>query len=296
VLRQDYKNYELIIINDGSTDLTQTIINEYAKRDDRIIPIKQKNAGLVATLNKGIGLARGIYIARIDGDDPWMEGKLTDQISELEKDERLVLIGGGFEIIDENGYYIETIFPPTRDEDIRRTLMLRNTFGHAGVIYRKDAIVKAGLYSNQCGPTEDYDMWIKLSSIGRLKNLAHPVYRYRIHRNGISQQNSQKQALATKQHVEKIWSKSTPRVLSRREIIIQSNRYLHQTPQLWYGQALKEQFLSDNAQIGVKLIRHGHIINGLLQILYVASIGRSGTKAALKRIRSINIMGHILNK
>ncbi len=289
VLRQSFSNFELIILNDGSTDRTQSIIDRYASLDDRIVPIIQKNIGLVSTLNKGIELANGKFIARIDGDDPWMNEKLSEQVEALESDDSLVLIGGGFEVIDEHGYYIETIFPPTQDSDLRRSLMLRNVFGHAGVVMRTSAVKKAGGYRSDFGPTEDYDLWIRLSDLGTLMNIPHPVYRYRINRSGISQQNSSRQAIETKKHVERLWQRGAPVVLSRHEILKRANDYLSSSKLEWYNVALKEQFLSDNAQIGIKLIRHKHITKGIHQLLNIASTGRAGVKAVLKRLRKLDI-------
>ncbi len=288
VLRQDFTNFEFIIINDGSTDNTQPIIDKYAKIDKRIIVIKQNNKGLVNTLNIGLEAAKGRFIARIDGDDPWLDHKLSHQVKEFEQDDSLVLIGGGFEVIDENGYYIETIFPPTTDDDIRRSLMLRNVFGHAGVMMKRDAVLSTGGYRKDFGPTEDYDLWIRLSKLGTVKNLPHPVYRYRINRYGISQTSSSIQAIETKKHIERQWSTHIPEVLKRREILSRANNYLKASPLEWYNVALKEQFLSDNAQVGIKLVRHKHFIDGIRQLFYVASTGRAGVRAVIKRIKKLD--------
>ena len=291
VLRQDFENYEFIIINDGSIDESQHIINLYAKLDNRIVALEQQNRGLVDTLNRGVSVARGRYIARIDADDPWMEGKLTAQISMLEANPSIVLIGGGFEVIDENGYYIQTIPVPSQTRDIMRTMLLRNPFGHAGVVFRKDAFNKAGGYSNKYGPTEDYDMWIKLANLGMVVNLPYPVYRYRINRLGISQQSSERQAKETKAHSSRLWDKNAPTILTRSELMAASKYYLHASPLEWYGIALKQQMLSDNAQIGIKLIRRGHILMGCRQLFAVALTGRTGIRAVIKRILSLSIRG-----
>lgn len=284
VLRQSFPDFELIIINDGSTDNTQAIIDTYTTRDPRIVVIQQDNRGLVATLNSGIKKARGTYIARIDGDDPWFDNKLQAQVDELLCDPGLVLIGGGFEIVDENGYFIETILPPTRDEDIRRTLLLRNSFGHASVVFKKDAVIKAGLYDDKYKVTEDYNLWIKLSGLGRVKNLPYPIYRYRINMSGLSQQNSDKQMEETKQQQESLWHDTPPRLLTRRELLTQAIRYLRMTDTRGFGVSLKQQFLEDNAQIAVRYISHGNIVTGIRQLLSIASVGRSGLKAVIKRV------------
>ncbi len=288
ILRQTFHDYELLAVNDGSSDNSQVILDAYAKRDSRIVVIQQENKGLVTTLNETIAMARGTYIARADADDPSFSTRLEQQVATLRKDSGMVLVSGGFEIIDENGYFIETIHALTRDEDIRRTMMLRNPFGHAGVMFRKDAFNKVGGYSNNYGPTEDFELWIRLSSVGRLGNIPMPVYRYRVVGNGISQSSSKVQTEFTDQHIDGLWASRTPRILTRREIKTQANRYLHLSTRPSYAIGLKEQFLLDNAQIAMKLVRHGHFLSGCRQLLYVASIGRSGLRAVKKRLRMVD--------
>ena len=288
VLRQSYANFELIALNDGSSDDTGLILDEYAKRDNRVKVIHQENLGLVATLNKGIGLARAPLIARIDGDDPWMDDKLSEQVDAFTHDPELVLIGGGFEIINTDGYYLETVMPPLDDEDIRRTLYLRNAFGHSGVVFKKEAAETAGLYSSDHGPTEDYDLWIRLSQQGKVANLARPVYRYRINLEGISQMNSEKQMIFTKRHAEEQWSSALPSVLSRSELKARSEAYLKKPSILGLGVLLKNQLLADNAQIGIKLLRRRQYANGIKQLIAVCSTGRTGVKMTIERIKKLD--------
>lgn len=289
ILRQSYNDFEVLALNDGSTDATGIILDEYADRDKRIIPIHQDNIGLVASLNKGIQLARGAYIARIDGDDPWMDNKLQEQIDAFKADPSLVLIGGGFEIINVDGYYLETVMQPLFDEDIRRSLYLRNVFGHSAVVFKKSAAITAGLYSDKYGPTEDYDLWIKLSKIGRVANLPRPVYRYRINHLGISQQNSINQVVFSAHHAETQWAAKLPVVLSVKELKRRSNEYLALPKSLGLGIMLKNQYLADNVQIGIKLIRRRRYRAGISQITNVCLTGRTGVKMTLHRLRKLDI-------
>lgn len=284
VLRQSFDDFELLLVNDGSTDDSQQIIDEYASRDKRIIAYKQRNKGLVTTLNETIKKARGVYIARIDADDPSLPNRLKLQVNLFKDIPGLVLVGGTYEIIDDSGAPAGMSYAVGRDEDLRRALLIRNPFGHGGVMYRKDAAIKAGLYSTNHGPTEDYDLWIRMARLGSLAAVVEPIYRYRVVPSGISQSNSYDQAIHTKQHISAQWANYMPRVLSRREILKQAIRYAN----LRIGEptrtGIRDQFLYDNVRIGFKLLRYGHVLKGSKQIINVALIGRSGIKATLRHI------------
>lgn len=285
ILRQDFTNFEFIIINDGSTDNSQEIIDEYAQRDKRIITVHQKNSGLVYSLNKGIGLAKGTYIARMDADDVCMDNRLSAQAAFMEAHPEVILLGGGFEIMDEDGWYMGTVHAPTTDEDIRRTMMLRNPFGHASVIFRKEAAIKAGLYSADCGPTEDYEFWIRMRHFGKLAALPAPLYRYRINSAGISASKAKIQDHYRLQHLAKLWNEEGRlTVLGRRELRARSAFYLHASKRMSYGIGMRLQFLQDNAQLGIKMIRYGHVLMGMRQLFSVAIAGRSGLGVVRSRL------------
>lgn len=288
IIRQTFEDFELLALNDGSLDNSGAILDEYAKKDPRIIVIHKENEGLVATLNKGIELAKSELIARVDADDPSFEDRLEEQLKLFNSNEKLVLVGGGFEIIDHLGYFLETIHPPLRDSDLRRTLSLRNPFGHSGVIFKKEAVLKAGLYTDEFGPTEDYDLWIRLAEQGEIACLPFPVYRYRINKGGISQSNSIRQAAETALHSQRLWQKSVPTVLGRKDLVRQSDLLLREARTVRYGIGIKEQFLSDNAQIGIKFIRYRHYLKGIKQLFAVASTGRTGVRVVLKRFKHID--------
>ena len=287
VLSQDYTDYEFLIINDGSRDASQDIIDKNAKIDSRIVPIKQKNQGLVKTLNKGIDLAKGIYIARIDADDVWLRGKLKEQVKELDQDEDLVLIGGSFDVVDEKGGYIRTFYAPIEDSHIKDALLLYNPFGHAGVVYRKDAVIKAGLYSGDVGPTEDYDLWVKLSSLGKMMSLPRVIFRYRENSAGISQTNRESQLSETRNIADNLWDKRSVHVENRGIITKKGRDYLN-LKNSTIGIAFKNQYLYDRASIGVKMIRHKRYGEGIMQLLAVCLVGRSGLSAVKHKLSRID--------
>lgn len=192
VLKQTYKNIELIIINDSSTDKTSEIISGFAEKDGRIVILTNKvNLGFVKSLNEGIATARGKYIARIDDDDFWSDPeKLEKQIRFLESNPDYVLTGGGVICLDENGKEISRYLLPEKDEDIRSRLLFDNCFVHSTVVFKKKAWEKAGGYNENFGEIEDWDLWMRMGRIGKFYNFPKYLAHYlQWRRNSLSNFN-----------------------------------------------------------------------------------------------------------
>ena len=172
VWRQSYKNLELIIINDASTDATGELVSVFSKHNPRITILRNEtNLGIVASLNKGIGVAQGKYIARLDDDDIWCDDKkIEKQVDFLEKNPEYCLTGGGVIKIDKNGKEIVRYLLPEKDEDIRKTILINNAFAHTTVLFRKDTFLKVGGYDEQFAFIEDWDLWLKMGKIGKFYN------------------------------------------------------------------------------------------------------------------------------
>lgn len=178
VISQSYDNWELLIVDDGSTDNTENIVREYMGKDKRIIYLKNKyNLGIQKTLNKGLKEAKGEYIARIDDDDEWIDkDKLKKQIEFLENNKDLVLIGTGVIVVNENGIEMLRYLLPEKDSDIRSRILGKNCFVHSSVMFRKESALALGGYdeSKDSRHIEDYDLWLKLGTKGKFHNL--PLY------------------------------------------------------------------------------------------------------------------------
>jgi glycosyltransferase involved in cell wall biosynthesis len=165
-LNQTYQNIEIIIINDGSTDKTHDIIEEYCAKDDRIRAVHQKNSGVGASRNLGNGMAKGEYIVVMDADDIMYPNLIEEQISYLEKNLEVDAVSCWAEYIDERDKHIGNfIFPndlQTKEQffeykkNNKYLVML-----HPGSIYRKAALLKVGGYRN-IRPSQDSDMWNRL--------------------------------------------------------------------------------------------------------------------------------------
>lgn len=195
VLNQTYKNFEFIIIDDGSTDNTFNKIKEI--KDPRIILIKnENNIGLQKTLNKGLKIASGEFIARIDADDKWVNSdKLEKQINFLIKNKNYGLIGTGVIVINENNKEIFRYLNPLNDKDIRNNILSRCPFIHSSVMFIKNAALECGGYSISTFDkhVEDYKLWLEIGKKYKFYNLNSYDTIYRISNTQISSKNNKEQ-------------------------------------------------------------------------------------------------------
>ncbi len=167
VLTQEAVALELIVVDDGSEDHTGEVL-ERLSRDDRLrILINPQSEGLPAALNRAAAEARGPFLARIDDDDRWIRNdKLARQLAAFEEDPDLVLLGTGY--LDE---YRREIRNPTDDRGIRRQMLFRCPFCHPSVMMRASAFRAAGGYDESLSYGEDWELWLRLGSAGRMANL-----------------------------------------------------------------------------------------------------------------------------
>ena len=179
VFSQTYKNIELVIVNDGSTDKTTKVISKlYGKDKQVIILTNEMNLGYQKSLNKGIAMAHGEYIARIDDDDSWIDPKkLEKQVRFLEKHKDYVLTGGGAIWIDKTGKELFRYLLPKEDEEIRKQILLKNRFVHSSVVFKKKDWESAGKYNEgllYC----DWALWLELGKLGKLYNFPEYFVNY----------------------------------------------------------------------------------------------------------------------
>ncbi len=182
VLDQTYTNFECIIIDDCSTDKTVNIIKSF--NDERIqLIIKSKNSGYTNSLNQGLTIANGKYIARMDGDDISLPNRFEKQVEVLESNSDIVVCGSIFQIIDS-----ETIIKaPEHHEAIKTELLKESCIGHPTSMIRKSILDKYTIrYDTSYEPAEDYDLWVRLSQKGKLYNIQEVLFKYRVHDNQVS--------------------------------------------------------------------------------------------------------------
>ncbi|MBK7445881.1 MAG: glycosyltransferase family 2 protein [Ignavibacteria bacterium] len=174
VFAQSYKDWELIIIDDASTDETEERMKQLSSREKSVrymrIP-KIEGKGISEYLNIGLRNSKGEYIARIDDDDFWChKDKLKMQVEFLDENPEYVVVGGGVILVDENGTELFRYLKKETDEEIRRFALFSNPFTHATVMFRKETAMKLGGYRIM-KHVEDMELWLRMGKVGKLYNM-----------------------------------------------------------------------------------------------------------------------------
>lgn len=195
VLSQSYTNFELIIINDASTNNIEEAIQKYAAQDSRIVYVKNnKNLKLTRSLNKGLWLAKWEYIARIDDDDIRCDpDKLKKQVDFMENNWDYWVIGTSIILIDEEGKQLQKITQRKSDMEIRKTILQSNQIAHPSVLIRKSILDKVWRYDPDWNMAEDYELWCRIGEVSKLYNLADFCIHYRWNTQSISRINKLRQ-------------------------------------------------------------------------------------------------------
>ncbi len=198
VLSQDFRDFECIAINDGSTDQSGLILDQYQKRDARMHVLHQDNAGLVETLNRGIAASRAPLIARMDADDICLPGRFAAQMQHFRGRNDLAALGGQIQLINEQGDLLRTVDYPASGKELEALLCMGSPVAHPAVMLRKAAVQKVGLYRKTFRHVEDYDLWLRLYEAGyAIENLKVPLIGYRQHGKKVSIVHRREQAITT---------------------------------------------------------------------------------------------------
>lgn len=177
ILKQTYTNFELLIMDDGSTDQTPKILKELARYDSRIRLHRSKNRGLIATLNKGLTLSFTELIARMDADDCALPERLALQKAYMDAHPQIAVCGTGIKMYESGRVVIPRYGAPF---DV--LCLFGSPMAHPTVMYRRSVILKMGGYAEHMLAAEDYDLWCRLASAGYgIDNLPQPLLRYREH-------------------------------------------------------------------------------------------------------------------
>ncbi len=180
ILNQTFKDFEFLIVNDGSTDSSRNIILSY--NDSRMQLIDNAtNIGLTRSLNKGLELARGTYIARMDADDISLPARFEKQIAFMESNKDVAVCGTCGFYIDHHGILRGDIQMNLNYDDIYSNIFLKNQLMHGSVIFNRKVIQSLGMYDETYTNAQDYELWLRVLMNGyKIHNINDRVYYYRI--------------------------------------------------------------------------------------------------------------------
>ena len=193
ILKQTFSNFEFIIIDDGSEDTSLKIIKNF--KDKRISILENnKNIGLSASLNKGIKLSKGKYIARMDADDISLPERLEKQYNFMERNPNIGIVGTGYHLINESGERMGTYIYPDNPVTIHWKLLTGPVFPHPTVMMRKKVLIENNLsYNEEYFVTQDYELWCRIIQFTEGSNFPEALIQYRHHDQSKSKAESDKQ-------------------------------------------------------------------------------------------------------
>jgi glycosyltransferase involved in cell wall biosynthesis len=185
ILAQTFKDYEFLVIDDGSSDGTAEYLRTL--RDPRVRVLRNAvNFGLTRSLNRGLDAARGTFVARMDADDVSHSQRLARQVEYLCARPDVGVVGSARDLIDEAGRFVAHAPAAEDDVAVRWKCLLGNPFAHPAVMLRRDALDAHGLrYDERFRTAQDYELWTRLLTITRGANLPEPLLKYRL-REGLS--------------------------------------------------------------------------------------------------------------
>ncbi len=183
---QCFTDFEVVAIDDGSTDGSRELMREVAQREPRLRVIETDHAGVTVALNRGLAEARGPLLARMDADDVCEPARLARQVAYLADHPEVLAVGSGLTLIDEDGDRLEPHpYPPTHDKIMDRLLAGRSGLSHPAAMVRAEALRQVGGYDASYPVAQDFDLWLRLSEIGQLANLPDLLLRYRLHATSV---------------------------------------------------------------------------------------------------------------
>lgn len=192
ILAQTFFDFEFIIIDDGSSDGTAQILDDYS--DFRIVLLKNRNSiGLTRSLNLGLKKARGEYVARMDADDISLRERLNSQVEYLDSHPNVDVLGTAFTLIDDGGNNVQDIYFPNTNDLIRWQLCFINPIVHPSVLMRRSIFMKYDGYDDSINRSQDYDLWWRVSLEGKIENLEKICILLRKHSLQISNKNRDEQ-------------------------------------------------------------------------------------------------------
>lgn len=187
IFSQDFNTFELIVVDDGSTDNSWGLLESLCLHDRRVRLYRRENCGLVASLNFALQEARAPWIARMDIDDLSHPHRFSTQLRHVEHNPGVVCLGSGFHLINECSEIVSTYHLPSQHSQILdRLIMSRTCFPHASAFFRRDVALQIGGYRKCMTRAQDTDLWLRFSEYGALSAIPFPLVSIRQHPQQLS--------------------------------------------------------------------------------------------------------------
>lgn len=212
ILSQTGIGMEVIVVDDASSDATPALLAAYGDPRLRVVR-NEENIGLTRSLNRGLALARGEFVARMDADDVCVRGRLLAQLAAFAADPTLVVVGGDVCVIDAQGRRRCRWQYPRTDAAIRWRALLHSPFAHPATMFRRAAVAGLGGYDENFTYSQDYELWSRLLQEGRGRNLGQVVLRYRSHDNNVTSRRREQQLHFYRMAKRKYWEALLPGAL-----------------------------------------------------------------------------------
>ncbi len=299
IITQTYQNLEIIILNDGSTDASQAIISSF--NDHRIIAIQQDNIGLAETLNKGIKLAKGEYMARQDADDISLPDRIQKQINYLQSHPEILVLGTRAKIFKDQGQYIGEHKHALNAAELHFDILFENPFVHSSIMFKKIHIEKLGYYNTDRSYFEDWELWSRFVEIGNIGNLKSNLVEYRHHEQGLSKSdyyfNADSRSLQTKKNIKHLLGYENQSISDIAALLhIDYKNYKGTTIETMYHELnqitnhLKKRYPSETKMISARQRQYQKIIKSRLN-LYQREIYKHNSLKLLKLKIEYKVLG-----
>jgi len=207
ILKQSFTNFEFIIVDDSVDETVPNLLREYAAQDARIVLSRnQHNLGQTPSLNKGLALAQGQYIARQDDDDISLPDRLAEQVAFLDAQPHVGVVGTQVDIIDSQGVALDGscfFYPEIESHGIQQQLLLDCCLCHGSVMMRRSLVNAVNGYDVTMAPAEDYDLWLRLTDLTQIARIDHHLYRFRYYPDSVSATQNERQLFRKAEALER---------------------------------------------------------------------------------------------
>jgi len=278
ILRQSHGDFELIVVDDGSTDGTGEYLDGLA--DPRVRVIHQPNSGLVASLNTAIAEAKHELIARMDADDVSQPDRLLLQAGALSGGATAV-VACCYRLINDFGTHIGDVHVPADADYLARQLYFRNVLPHGGVMFRKSAVEGVGGY-RAVGPAEDYDLWTRLLPSHRISSLPDQLFTYRVTSSGVSQTALDEQRRVTRGVRTRLQAEWPLVVPSAAQIARAGTRLVHEQGKC---RDIGASYVFDHVGLAVQQLRRSNWRNALRLLVGAVLVAARHPRTATSLVR-----------